>query len=446
VTPGVIWAIGTQTLRQCLRRKVLLVLLLFFGVVLVGSRVMPSHDPLKHLEMLIRLCLWSISFFGIIVAIFLAATVLGDDRTDQTITTVLTKPVGRLNYVLGRIFGFAQTLGIILLVMGVVSWGFIRWAGAAAGAASGRDDLLVGKRGIDPNEAFLHGDDATPKDAGDARAGVLRGSTERILVFCFRKKLRRLPPGEQTLELTPYIATAQELPNTQAEVIVSNPVTGERKLCEDVVLDSERTVAVTFPGTLVHPTEGVNVSIRRLVRGTYVRFGQGALQLMIPPVPFEVSYLKALAMIFLGFMLLVVVSITASTFLSSWVAVLVAFSAYFFAAFQEVLLDFMQGLQGKAVGLLGSEAFKHVHHHGPVPEPTPDPLYVVLINRLVWGSMWVLTRIFPNFDRFKASEFLTSARDVPWTVVGTAAVVFLAYAICYLVLGHVIFWRRELVP
>ena len=84
VTPRVIWALGVQTLRQCVRRKVLLVLVFFFGTVLVGNRVMPAHDPVKRLEMLIVLCLYSISFFGIIVAIFLAATVLPKAPGDQS--------------------------------------------------------------------------------------------------------------------------------------------------------------------------------------------------------------------------------------------------------------------------------------------------------------------------------------------------------------------------
>ena len=109
VTPAVLWALGVQTLRQCLRRRVLLVLLFFVGVVGVGQRLMPTHDAVKHLNMLIVLCLWAISFFGIIVAIFLAATVLPEDRTEGTITTVMTKPVGRLNYLLGRILGDRYT-------------------------------------------------------------------------------------------------------------------------------------------------------------------------------------------------------------------------------------------------------------------------------------------------------------------------------------------------
>lgn len=444
VTAAVIWSMACQTLRQCIRRRVLLVLFFFLGTILVGSHVMPSHDVVKRLQMLIVLSLYSISFFGIIVAIFLAATVLPEDRRDQTITTVLTKPVGRLNYILGRVLGFSMTLGIILIVMGVVSWGFIRWAGAAAEAETGRKDLLIGKRGVGPNEAYLRGEEPTEENLADARSGVLRGPADRLLVFCFRRELHRLREGDQTLEMTPYVATGAKLPNTDAEIVVENPVTGER-LPFGVKLDSGRITSITFPKTLVDDTEGVRVSVRRLLKGTYVRFAPGTLRIMTRPVPFEYSYFKSLVMIFFSFMLVVVISITASTFLSAWVAVLVAFAAYFFAEFQEVLLDLMHSLQGVRVGLFGMAAFAG-HHHGPMAEPTPDPLYVVVLNKILYGCMWVLTRIFPNFDRFDTSAFLTTQQDVPAEVVGTAGLILLSYAVCYLVVGHVVFWRKELVP
>lgn len=447
ITPGIVWAMGCQTLRQCLRRKVLLVLVLFFLVVGVGQRLMPTHDPVKHLNMLIVLCLWAISFFGIIVAIFLAATVLPEDRTTGTITTVMTKPTGRLNYLLGRILGFAMTLGIILLVMGVVSWGIIRGVGRWAAVKTGRDDLLIAKRGVDPTRVLLREGKLPQKMlAPEAQAAVLRGSAEQVLVLQFRTGLDRLPEGEQTFEMTSYVSTGAKLPNVPGEVVVRNPLTGER-VQFDQTLDSGRTVALVFPRTLIDPKAGVEVTVRRLQAGVYVRFARGEFQLMRSPAPFEYSYFKSLVMIFFSFCLVVVVSITASTFLSAWVAVMAAFVAYFFAVLQEMLLDVMQGLKGQAVGWLGTELFKHVHHHhGEIAAPAVDPWYVTAVNRVFYGALWVLTHIFPNFDRFKAAPFLTSARDVPGTVVGTAALVFLAYGICYLILGHVIFWRKELVP
>ena len=451
IVPAVIWAMGTQTLRQCIRRKVLLVLLFFFVTMLVGSRVIPAHNPVKRVEMLIKLSLHSISFFGIIVAIFLAASVLPDDRAAGTITTVLTKPVGRLNYLLGRIFGFAMTLGIILLVMGVVSWGFIRWAGAVAAAETGRDDILLGKRGLEPTQVARYEGDEHKLLREGAKAAVLSGSEDVRIVYWFRSNLDRLPETDnQTIELLPHVATSLALPQVKAEIIVYNPATGDNVPVART-LNSEQPLSVTFPSRLVDPINGVKVVVRRLKSATRVSFQRGAFQLMIAPAPFEWSYLKALTMVFIGFLLVVVVSITASTFLSSWVAVLFAFSAYFFAEFHEVLRDLMAGLlasiRGESAGLLGSEAFRAIHHVGmQSAEPVPDPLYVTVLNYFMYGALWVLTHVFPNFNTFDPAGYLKNAHDVPTGAIGFSLLIFVCYGICYVILGHVVFWRRELAP
>ena len=264
-----------------------------------------------------------------------------------------------------------------------------------------------------------------------------------MLVFRFRSHLGGLPDGNQTFEMTPYVWTGAKLPNTPGEVVVTNPLTGER-LPFEVTLDSDRTLAITFPHSLIDAKAGVEVSVRRLSSGAYVRLTRGTFQLMRSPMPFEYGYVKSLVMIFFSFLLVVVISITASTFLSAWVAVLVAFAAYFFAEMQEVLLDFMGSLKGEAVGWLGGQAFGHVH--GMAAEHVADPWYVTAINRMFYGALWVLTHIFPNFDRFDAAPLLTKARDVPPDVVGMAALIFLGSAVCSLILGHSVFWRRELVP
>ncbi|HUU42342.1 MAG TPA: ABC transporter permease, partial [Planctomycetota bacterium] len=414
--------------------------------------VMPAYDPVRRLELLIRLSLWGISFFGIIVAIFLAATVVPDDRTDGTITTVLTKPVGRLNYILGRVLGFAMTLGLILVVMGALSLGFIRWASHAAGEATGRRDLLAAKRGLDPTSVHRlePGRQLTLRD--DAEYAVLSGPKEVELVYAFRTGLDRLSDTDnQTLEILPVVATGMALPQVDAEITVTSGVDRLDNVSVICTLNSRRLTTVHFPSRLVHPVEGVHVVLRRTSPQYLIRLRRDACRVMIAPLPFEWGYLKSLAVVYLGFLLVVVIAITSSTFLSSWVAVLLAFSAYFFAAFQEALLDFMKtlklSLEGKAAGLLGTGAFEaiHGHHHGPVVLE-PDPWWVQALNHVMWGCMWVLTHIFPDFNTFDASPWVTQSQDVPWTVMGWAALVLVCYGTCYLVVGHLLFWRRELVP
>ena len=456
LTAAVIWAMGTQTLRQCLRRKVLFVLVLFVGAVIVSMQVTPTHDPLKRLEILIATSLKLTSFFGIIVAVFLAATVLPQDRTDKTIVTVLTKPVGRLNYIVGRVFGFALTLGIIILVMGLVSWAFIRWEGSRVDESG---ELLVARRGIEPTQVILdlRGKERRPF-ADDSQKYILKKSVRNGLVFCFRSDLEQLPQGEQTIELTPMVWATMGMSNVEGDIVVRNPVTGseikiplEREREDDEEgegrlgpLDGNRTKMVSFPGELIDATEGVEVILTRRQYGAVIRFDRGAFRILTPPGSFEYNYFKSLVVVYFGFMLIVVVSITASVFLGSWVAVLAGFTAYFFSASQEIILDFMHRLEGESAGFLGMALGGH-GHKGPLPVE-PDSFLVVCVNKVLYGGMWVLTHIFPSFDTFDTSGYLSKARDIPVWDVSSAAFVLVAYGICYLLIGHYLFCKREVMP
>lgn len=444
VTPGVIAALAVQTLRQCLRRKVLWVLVLFAAALAIGVGVIPSHEPARYVSALIELCQFLVSFFGVVVAVFLGASVLPEDRAKKTLGTLMTKPVGRLNYLLGRVGGFALTMGLIVLVMGAAGWGVIRWAGAWAEHKTGRTDLLVAKRGIDPVEILLCDAEKTKRTFGPAEGATLAGRRDR-LVYSFREGLESASSsaaGDRRLEMLPSIATGAKLPRTDAAVVIANPNTKVSQRFP-VTLDSERLTVVDFPASLIDPDEGVSVTLDRYEPGTYVRFAPGAFQIMTAPVPFEWAYGKSLVMVFLGVLLVIVVSVAASTFLGAWVAVLLAFTAYLFAQFQEMLVEHMRGLASGHAGFLGMNLYEHVH--GPV-EHVPDPWYVLASNKVFYALMWVVTHIFPDFHRFDATSFLTAARDVPASAVALAAAVAAAYAVCYLALAQAVFYKRELMP
>lgn len=117
IVPSICLALAGQTFRACVRRRVLLVLVLFAAMVLVSYWVAPASFPDKRVELVTRASLMAASFFGVIVVVFLSATMLPDDIRARTIYTVLTKPVGRLNYLLGRALGFSAVALVLLAVM-----------------------------------------------------------------------------------------------------------------------------------------------------------------------------------------------------------------------------------------------------------------------------------------------------------------------------------------
>jgi hypothetical protein len=266
---------------------------------------------------------------------------------------------------------------------------------------------------------------------------AIAGDISESLVFTFRSGLSRLRGDNATLEITPFVTSP--LDRTAGEVVVENPVSHARKLFE-VTLDSGRTARVAFPRALVDPTEGVQLSVRRLERESFVQLAASDVKLMLPSASFEVVWLKALVMKYFGFLLIVTIAVSVSTFLSAWVAVVTTFAAWFFAEAQQVLSDFMRSLTDPEAGFFGADLYQHVH--GPV-EHVESSRLVTVVNNIFAGALWVVTHVFPNFNVFDASTWLTKWQDVPMSATLWSGAVFLIYGACFLVVGTLIFWGRE---
>jgi hypothetical protein len=65
------------------------------------------------------------------------------------------------------------------------------------------------------------------------------------------------------------------------------------------------------------------------------------------------------------------------------------------------------------------------------------------VNKAFKGALWIVTHVVPDFAHFKSSSYLAASRDVPLSAVLRAALLAGGYGVCYLVLGQLVFWRRE---
>lgn len=116
--PGRIWAIGGVCFRDAIRRRVLWITpLAMLGIVLVGQFQKP-FDELDAVRLTIKVCLFTTGLVVVIIALVTAATNLPREIDNRVIFTIVTKPVTRLEIVLGKIVGFARVAAVMLLVMG----------------------------------------------------------------------------------------------------------------------------------------------------------------------------------------------------------------------------------------------------------------------------------------------------------------------------------------
>ena len=112
-----ILAIASVTLRELLRRKVQ-VNLLVFGTLLVLSSYVISLLTLGFMRRILSdVGLSSMQAIGILLATFLGASVVAGDIERRVLYPIVAKPVSRTEYLLGRYLGLAVALVLNLLVM-----------------------------------------------------------------------------------------------------------------------------------------------------------------------------------------------------------------------------------------------------------------------------------------------------------------------------------------
>jgi len=111
-------ALAGVTLREALRRKVQVNLLLFALFLVVASLVLSSLTIGEMHRIASDLGLTAMEAMGSLIAVFLGASLVAGDVERRVLYPVVAKPVTRAQYLLGRYLGLAATLLLNLAVMG----------------------------------------------------------------------------------------------------------------------------------------------------------------------------------------------------------------------------------------------------------------------------------------------------------------------------------------
>ncbi|TEU05481.1 MAG: ABC transporter permease [Candidatus Aminicenantes bacterium] len=113
-------AIALHTLKEAIRDRVLY-LLLFFAVVSIGfSRLLALLTLGDRVKIIKDVGLASLSLFGALMAILIGTGLVYKEIDKKTIYTLLSKPIHRYQFLLGKFFGLALTLFIMLFSMSII--------------------------------------------------------------------------------------------------------------------------------------------------------------------------------------------------------------------------------------------------------------------------------------------------------------------------------------
>ena len=121
VKTGTIWRIGTiagNAFREAVRDRVLYNLVLFVLLLTAGAIFLGELSGGQEAKIIVDLGLSSTLLFGVFIAIFVGVGLVNKEIERRTIYAILSKPIGRGEFLLGKYLGLCLTLFVNILVMG----------------------------------------------------------------------------------------------------------------------------------------------------------------------------------------------------------------------------------------------------------------------------------------------------------------------------------------
>lgn len=112
-----IFAIARNTFFESIRQPIMLVILVAAIVMIILSNPLSAFTMDENQRMLIDIGLATVFLAGAVLASFIATNVLGREIENRTALTVISKPVNRPIFVLGKFFGVTTAMIIVALCM-----------------------------------------------------------------------------------------------------------------------------------------------------------------------------------------------------------------------------------------------------------------------------------------------------------------------------------------
>ncbi len=126
-SPARITAIASNTFLELVRLKVFYFMLLFSMAVIGVSAFTVKFTFQQQFQVLKDVSLGSMSIFTWLLATLATAMLLPKDLEERTLYTILAKPVPRLEYLLGKLFGVLLMLAAALAFMTIVFVAVLAW-------------------------------------------------------------------------------------------------------------------------------------------------------------------------------------------------------------------------------------------------------------------------------------------------------------------------------
>lgn len=114
------FVVAGNTFHEAIRRKFFWVVFLFALVAIASANLFSGIAPGEEKTFVLDFGLGSITLFGMLIVVFLGATMIPGEVDRRTIFTILSKPVRRWQFLIGKFLGLALTTLVTVAAMGAL--------------------------------------------------------------------------------------------------------------------------------------------------------------------------------------------------------------------------------------------------------------------------------------------------------------------------------------
>jgi ABC-type transport system involved in multi-copper enzyme maturation permease subunit len=109
-----VMALALNTAREAIRNRILYSILFFAVLMVIVSAAFGAASIGDQLKYMKDFSLFSVSLFGVVIAIVLGVNLLHQELTKKTIVNILSKPVARWQFLVGKFAGLSATLALVV--------------------------------------------------------------------------------------------------------------------------------------------------------------------------------------------------------------------------------------------------------------------------------------------------------------------------------------------
>lgn len=425
----VIFTIAHHTFQEVIRKKILHVLIGLCVVVTVISPFMPTVDePDARVKMMLVVFFQVVVLLCIVGVILLSATSLPREIEDKTIFGILSKPISRLKIVIGKIIGFAFLSALLLIILSLLNVVLIQRV--ASGLPEGYKNILKARNEFKASQFHIQG------KSHHTSEGIIwiKGGRSGIALWSFSELCKRSLDTKSLyeVEFDLKVESDRRFFNTIPLVaVIENTFLGRCKT-EVLSLRIDEPLTLKIDPEIVQNGGAVNITVFPLQVTDYIGVTQNNVKIFSVQKGFVSNFAKAVVITFLKFLLIIIIAVMGSTYLSAPVSLASALVVFLCGHILDYIKDF---------SLLVQRYDVHAH---ALPAVIKKPnVFLIYMDYIVKKPLEWFSVILPDFKKFDSLKFLLKGINIPLETVGVVLGYTTIYAGICIFISSIIFKKRD---